>query len=61
MRVLPSGTTALLVELDSLDEVLALYATLVERRLEGVVDIVPAARTVLLVTDPAATSLSSVP
>jgi KipI family sensor histidine kinase inhibitor len=60
MRVLPSGTTALLVELDSLDEVLALHATLVERRLEGVVDIVPAARTVLLVTDPAATSLSSV-
>jgi KipI family sensor histidine kinase inhibitor len=60
MRVLPSGTTALLVELDSLDEVLALHATLVERRLEGVVDVVPAARTVLLVTDPAATSLSSV-
>jgi KipI family sensor histidine kinase inhibitor len=60
MRVLPSGTTALLVELDSLDEVLALHATLVERRVEGVVDIVPAARTVLLVTDPAATSLSSV-
>jgi KipI family sensor histidine kinase inhibitor len=60
MRVLPSGTTALLVELDSLEEVLALHATLVERRLEGIVDIVPAARTVLLVTDPAATSLSSV-
>jgi KipI family sensor histidine kinase inhibitor len=60
MRVLPSGTTALLVEVDSLDEVLALHAALVEHRLEGVVDIVPAARTVLLVTDPAATSLSSV-
>jgi len=60
MRVLPAGTTALLVELESLEEVLALHATLVERRLEGVVDIVPAARTVLLVTDPAATSLSSV-
>ena len=59
-RVLPSGTTALLLELDSLDEVLALHATLVERRLEGVVDIVPAARTILLVTDPAATSLSSI-
>jgi KipI family sensor histidine kinase inhibitor len=60
MRVLPSGTTALLVEVDSLDEVLALHTTLVERPLEGVVDIVPAARTVLVVTDPAATSLSSV-
>ena len=60
MRVLPSGTTALLVELESLEEVLALHATLVEHRLDGVVDVVPAARTVLVVTDPAATSLSSV-
>ncbi len=60
MRVLPSGTTALLVELESLEEVLALHATLVEQRLDGVVDIVPAARTVLVVTDPATTSLSSV-
>src|SRR4051794_37228155 len=60
MRVLPSGTTALLVELGSLDEVLALHAALLESPLEGVVDVVPAARTVLLVTDPTATSLSAV-
>jgi KipI family sensor histidine kinase inhibitor len=60
MRILPSGSTALLVELDDLDEVLALYATLVDSRPEGVVDIVPAARTLLVVTDPTATSLSAV-
>jgi KipI family sensor histidine kinase inhibitor len=59
MRVLPSGTTALLVELDGLDDVLALYAALVDQRPEGVVEIVPAARTVLLVVDPAATSLAA--
>ena len=60
MRVLPSGTTALLIELDDLDEVLGLYATLAENVPKGVVDIVPAARTLLLVTDPAAASLPSV-
>ena len=53
MRVLPSGSTALLVELDDLDEVLALYATLADDVPKGVVDIVPAARTLLLITDPA--------
>ncbi len=60
MRVLPSGSTALLVELDGLDEVLGLYAALVAEPLEGVVDVVPAARTVLLVTDPAVTTLAAV-
>jgi len=60
MRILPSGSTAILVELDDLDEVLALYATLVDKVPEGVVDIVPAARTLLLVTDPALTSLPAV-
>ncbi|MEO7982319.1 MAG: allophanate hydrolase subunit 1 [Sporichthyaceae bacterium] len=60
MRVLPSGTRALLVELDELDEVLGLYAALAENMPKGVVDIVPAARTILLVTDPVVTSLSSV-
>lgn len=59
MRVLPSGTAALLVELDDLDQVLALYAALVHQRPEGVLDIVPAARTVLLAIDPALTSLSA--
>ncbi len=60
MRVLPSGTTALLVELDDLDQVLGLYAALVDNLPAGVVDVVPAARTVLVVTDPSATSLSAV-
>jgi len=60
MRVLPSGSTALLVELADLDAVLALYAALAEQPPDGVVDIVPAARTVLLVADPARTSLSAV-
>ena len=59
MRVLPSGSAALLVELDDLDQVLALYAALVQDRPVGVLDIVPAARTVLLAIDPALTSLSA--
>jgi KipI family sensor histidine kinase inhibitor len=60
MRLLPSGSTALLVELDGLDDVLALYAALSDSPPEGVVDVVPAARTVLLMTDPRRTSLSAV-
>lgn len=59
MRVLSSGTTALLLEFDDLDQVLAMYTALTEDRPDGVVDIVPAARTVLLVTDPAVTSLAA--
>jgi KipI family sensor histidine kinase inhibitor len=60
MRLLPSGSTALLVELDDLDDVLALYAALSDDVPAGVVDVVPAARTVLLVTDPARTTLTAV-
>ncbi len=60
MRLLPSGSTALLVELDDLGEVLALYRALADAPPEGVVDVVPAARTVLLVTDPERTSLAAV-
>jgi KipI family sensor histidine kinase inhibitor len=60
MRLLPSGSTALLVELDALDDVLALYAALADAPPAGVVDVVPAARTVLLVTDPARTTLAAV-
>ena len=58
MRILPSGTTALLVELDDLEEVLALYAALSDRRPDGVVDLVPAGSTILVVIDPAATTLA---
>ena len=60
MRLLPSGSTAVLVELDDLDEVLALYAALVEDRPAGVVDLVPAARTVLVVADSEQTTLAAV-
>jgi KipI family sensor histidine kinase inhibitor len=60
MRLLSSGSTALLVELDDLDDVLALYAALSDDVPTGVVDVVPAARTVLLMTDPARTTLAAV-
>jgi KipI family sensor histidine kinase inhibitor len=60
MRLLPSGSTGLLVELDGLDDVLGLYAALSDAPPEGVVDVVPAARTVLLVTDPRRTTLAAV-
>jgi KipI family sensor histidine kinase inhibitor len=56
----PSGTAALLVELDDLDEVLAYYAALVEEPPNGVLDIVPAARTILLSFDPVAAEISGV-
>ncbi|HET6294601.1 MAG TPA: 5-oxoprolinase subunit PxpB [Kribbella sp.] len=60
MRLLPCGSTALLVELDDLDEVLGYYAALVAEPPAGVIDIVPAARTVMVVTDPARTDLAAV-
>jgi KipI family sensor histidine kinase inhibitor len=59
MRVLPSGSTALLVELEDLDAVLGLYAALADDPPPGVVDVVPAARTVLVVTDPTVTTLAA--
>ncbi len=59
MRLLPSGSTSLLVEVDGIDEVLALYAALVEEDPAGVVDLVPAASSVLVVIDPVVTSLSA--
>lgn len=59
MRVLPSGSAGLLIELEHLDDVLALYPSLVELQLTGVVDIVPAGRTVLVVIDPAVTNLAA--
>jgi KipI family sensor histidine kinase inhibitor len=51
MRILPSGSHGLLLELDSLDEVLSRYAALVETDLPGVLDLVPAGRTILVVGD----------
>lgn len=57
MRIRASGSTALLVELDDLDQVLALHAALRADPPAGVVDVVPAARTLLVVIDPALTGL----
>ncbi|PRX92495.1 KipI family sensor histidine kinase inhibitor [Allonocardiopsis opalescens] len=48
MRILDCGDSAVLVELADLDEVLGCYAALVERPPPHVVDLVPAARTVLV-------------
>lgn len=50
MRVLPSGTDGLLLELGSLEEVLDRYAALREADLP-VVDLVPAGRTILVVAE----------
>ncbi len=59
MRLLPSGTTALLAELDDLEQVQGLYDALAADPPAGVVDVVPAARTVLVVVDPARTTLGA--
>ncbi|MDP9445118.1 MAG: allophanate hydrolase subunit 1 [Actinomycetota bacterium] len=48
LRVLPCGDTALLVEVPSLAEAMALHAALTEADLPGVVELVPGARTVLV-------------
>ena len=52
MKVLPFGDSALLVEVDGLTEVLALAAAVRAARPAGVLDVVPAARTVLLTVVP---------
>ena len=48
----PMGERALLLEVASLEEVLAVHAALAASRPDGVVDLVPAARTVLVRVDP---------
>jgi KipI family sensor histidine kinase inhibitor len=48
MRLLPCGPGAVLAEYDSLAQVLAVHEALRSAALPGVVDIVPAARTVLV-------------
>lgn len=60
MRLLPCADQGLLVELADLDEVLALYAELVDAPPDGLVDLVPAARTLLLRIDPRCTDLRRV-
>jgi KipI family sensor histidine kinase inhibitor len=60
VRLLPCADAGLLVELADLDEVLALYAELVDEPPEGVVDLVPAARTLMVRIDPARTDVAEV-
>ena len=50
MRILPAGDHGLLVELDDLDQVLGYYTALTTDPPADVVDIVPAARTILVTT-----------
>jgi len=52
MRVLPCADSGLLVEVDDLPAVQALHAALADDLPDGVVDLVPAARTLLLQLDP---------
>ena len=56
-RILPFGDRGLLVAVDTLDEVLAVHARLAQTRRDGVIDLVPAARTVLVHVDPRRLSL----
>lgn len=51
-RILPSGEAALLVECDGLSEVLVLHDALAVAPIEGLVELVPAARTLLVAVDP---------
>ncbi|MET8150989.1 allophanate hydrolase subunit 1 [Actinoplanes sp. NPDC049668] len=60
MRFLRCGREAVLVEVDDLPAALSLYAALRAAALPGVVDLVPAARTVLIHLDPAATSPAAI-
>lgn len=59
LRLLPFGDRGVLVELDALDDVLALQARLAASRPDGVVDVVPGARTVLVHIDPRRLSLDA--
>ncbi|WP_228479445.1 urea amidolyase family protein [Microbacterium atlanticum] len=56
-RVRPMGERAFLLEVASLDEALALHAALAATRPDGVVDLVPGARTVLVRVDPSTLAL----
>jgi KipI family sensor histidine kinase inhibitor len=57
---MPAGTSAVLIELDSLEQVIGLDAALRSTPPAGTVDLVPAARTVLVIFDPAATTAERV-
>ncbi|MET0672837.1 MAG: 5-oxoprolinase/urea amidolyase family protein [Microbacterium pygmaeum] len=59
VRILPMGEHALLLEVGGLDEVLALHARLDAARIPGILDLVPAARTVLVHVDTSRLPLSA--
>ncbi|GAB2978914.1 5-oxoprolinase subunit PxpB [Amycolatopsis acidiphila] len=58
MRWLPYGTDAVLVECESLSEMSAVRTTVIAARLPDVLEVVPGARTVLVVARPGSTALS---
>ena len=60
MRILRAGESAVLVEMSGLDEVIGLHAALRRTPPPGTVDLVPAARTVLVAFDPAVTTVDRV-
>ncbi len=51
MRLLPAGENALLVEFSDLPETMSYHRSMVRQRPDAVVDLVPAARTVLVIFD----------
>lgn len=59
MKILPCGDRALLVELDSPDETLAAHARWRAAIPPGIIELVPAARTVLVRIDPAVLGLGA--
>jgi KipI family sensor histidine kinase inhibitor len=60
MRFLRAGVGAILVELDGLEQVIGLHGTLRRTPPAGTVDLVPAARTLLLIFDGSATTADAV-
>lgn len=60
VRVLPVRDDAVLVELADLDETLALAASLEAEPIDGIVDVVPGARTLLIVFRPSAVSAARI-
>lgn len=59
MRVLPCGDRALIAEFDTLDQVLAAHARWSAELHVGIVELVPAARTVLVRIDPSVWGLGA--
>ncbi len=60
MRILRNGDSAMLAEFDSLDDVLAHFRALDAERMHGVVDLIPAARTLLVRFDTGTTHAGAV-